>query len=77
MEWKTTSIATWLLLILCGIACEPASAADFFVDPTGNNSAAGSALAPWQTLQFAADHVGPGDRVTVRAGNYTGFQLDD
>jgi hypothetical protein len=36
---------------------------------------AGTALAPWRTLQHAADEAGPGDRVRVRAGNYVGFDL--
>lgn len=53
-----------------------APAANYFVATNGNNSDAGNAAAPWQTLQFAANRVGPGDRVTVRAGNYAGFYLE-
>ncbi|WP_428307240.1 right-handed parallel beta-helix repeat-containing protein [Lacipirellula sp.] len=53
-----------------------ARGAEFFVAPGGNNSASGASGAPWATLQYAADRVGPGDRVTVRAGNYKGFYLD-
>jgi hypothetical protein len=58
------------------LLCQSASAAQYFVAPTGNNAAAGTAAAPWRTLQYAADRVSPGDRVTARAGNYAGFYLD-
>jgi hypothetical protein len=53
-----------------------APAAQFYVSTTGSDSAVGSAAAPWRTLQHAAEAVGPGDRVTVRPGNYAGFYLD-
>ncbi len=53
-----------------------ARGAQFYVAPGGNNAAAGTSAAPWATLQHAADVVGPGDRVVVRAGNYQGFYLD-
>jgi hypothetical protein len=52
-----------------------AFAAEFFVAPTGNDAADGTTTAPWATLQRAADIVGPGDRVTVLPGSYTGFHL--
>jgi parallel beta-helix repeat protein len=58
------------------VALVPASATEYFVDLAGSNSAAGTAIAPWRTLQYAADRVGPGDRVTVRPGNYVGFYLE-
>lgn len=47
----------------------------YFVSPTGSNSASGDSDSPWQTLQYAADRVQAGDTVIVRAGNYTGFEL--
>src|SRR5260370_823201 len=40
----------------------------YFVSPTGNDNNAGTSLAPWLTLQHAADQVVAGDSVTVRAG---------
>jgi hypothetical protein len=61
--------------IVVSAIASTASAAEYFVDPAGNNADAGNATAPWQTLQFAANQVGPGDRVTVRPGNYAGFHL--
>lgn len=51
------------------------AADNFFVSPTGNDSAAGTAAAPWRTLQKAATTVDAGDVVTVRAGTYVGFDL--
>jgi len=46
-----------------------------YVSPTGSDQASGAAGTPWQTLQFAANHVQPGDAVIVGAGNYAGFEL--
>lgn len=51
-------------------------AAQYVVSLTGSDAAAGTNVAPWRTLQHAANVVGPGDRVTVRTGNYVGFYLD-
>src|SRR5262245_6834724 len=48
----------------------------FFVANDGDDSAAGTNAAPWQTLQHAADLVSPGDTVIVRQGNYVGFHLE-
>src|SRR5438552_9005972 len=47
----------------------------YYGSPGGNNGAAGTAAAPWLTLQFAADHVVAGDVVMVAAGQYTGFDI--
>ncbi len=46
-----------------------------FVSPTGSDAAAGTATAPWKTLQHAADVVKAGDLVDVKAGTYSGFVL--
>lgn len=48
---------------------------NYYVSPTGNDSAAGTQAAPWLTLQKAANTVAPGDTVNVLAGNYVGFNL--
>jgi hypothetical protein len=53
-----------------------ALAGNYFVSTTGSDSGAGTAASPWRTLQHAADVVNAGDKVTVHAGNYTGFYLD-
>ena len=47
----------------------------YYVSTTGSNGGAGTSAAPWQTLQYAAGRVAPGDTVVVRAGDYAGFQL--
>jgi parallel beta-helix repeat protein len=65
-----------LLAVIVHSLSACAIASDYLVDPTGSNFATGTSLAPWQTLQHAADHVGPGDVVTVLPGNYAGFQLE-
>ena len=49
--------------------------ATFYVSNTGSNTSSGAAATPWQTLQYAADHVQAGDTVIVRAGTYVGFDL--
>ncbi|WZP01133.1 DUF4082 domain-containing protein (plasmid) [Isosphaeraceae bacterium EP7] len=46
---------------------------NYIVSPTGNDSAAGTATAPWKTLQHASDLAKPGDVISVRAGTYAGF----
>lgn len=46
-----------------------------YVAPTGQDSNAGTAAAPLQTLQAAANRVAAGDTVIVSAGTYRGFNL--
>jgi hypothetical protein len=43
----------------------------WYVDPAGDDAAAGSSAAPFRTLQKAANVVNPGDTVLVRPGVYT------
>src|SRR5258705_345638 len=65
-------------VVATGSVWGPAGAAPlrtFYVDPTGNDSAAGSATQPWRTLQKAANTVRAGDLVIVRAGHYAGLYL--
>ena len=48
-----------------------------YVSPNGadNNAGKGSQAQPYQTLQFAANHVQAGDEVIVEPGKYAGFEL--
>ena len=64
-------------ILICAIPAisVTAHADSFYVSPTGSNANIGSLSLPWKTLQFAADHVGPGDAVNVLAGNYAGFDI--
>jgi hypothetical protein len=50
-------------------------AAQFLVSTTGSDTNSGLNGSPWRTLQRAANVVNPGDKVTVAAGNYAGFNL--
>ena len=51
-------------------------AAVYSVSPAGSDSAAGSASAPWFTLQHAADEAGAGDTVLIKSGTYAGFRAE-
>jgi Pel9A-like, right handed beta helix region len=64
------SFAAALLVCLCW--AQPSRAATYYVDPGGSDASAGSANAPFQTIQKAAGVVRPGDTVIVRDGVYTG-----
>src|SRR5262245_6077947 len=65
--------------VLLGVvaASGQARATDYFVSPQGVDTAAGSSVAPWKTIQNAAAKVAAGDRVTVVDGTYAGFQCSD
>jgi len=43
----------------------------YYVSPSGSNSNPGTSTSqPWQTIQYAVDHVSAGDVIYVRAGTY-------
>jgi len=76
MAWAFRVFAVAVLVI--GLASGRAGAAPlrtFYVDPAGNDAAAGSDTQPWRTLQKAANTVRAGDLVIVRAGRYAGLYL--
>lgn len=50
----------------------PATPYNYYVSPTGNDSAAGTASAPWKTLARAARAARPGTTIRVAPGTYTG-----
>ena len=62
--------------LMAGAYAADARAVDYFVGPAGDDKAAGSAAAPWKTLQHAAETVTAGDTVTVADGTYAGFACD-
>ena len=63
-------------LISLVLAAPLASAADYVVATNGDDGNAGTQSEPWRTLQHAADSVGPGDTVSVRAGDYAGAYIE-
>jgi parallel beta helix pectate lyase-like protein/uncharacterized protein DUF1565 len=44
----------------------------YYVSPAGSDRSAGTAAAPFRTIQRAAEAAGPGDTVIVRPGVYSG-----
>jgi hypothetical protein len=56
---------------------ENASAATYYVSPTGSDSSSGLVGAPFKTIQKAANIVNPGDTVIVKDGIYTDTNSDD
>lgn len=48
----------------------PAFATDYYVATNGNNANAGTAAAPWLTVQYSVDQLSPGDILHVAAGVY-------
>jgi hypothetical protein len=59
-----------LALVLLAAAVAPAAAREIHVATTGDDSAAGTAAAPYRTVNHAAQVARPGDVVTVHAGTY-------
>ncbi|MGH8174271.1 MAG: NosD domain-containing protein [Rhodanobacteraceae bacterium] len=53
-----------------------AAATTYYVATNGSNGNPGTLAQPWATIQHAADTIGPGDIVQVRAGNYEGAYFE-
>ena len=59
------------LVIFCVLLFAPKMlAATYYVATNGSDSAAGTLVAPWRTVQKAANTLAPGDTVLVRGGVY-------
>lgn len=69
------SLFLGLLLLVPVATAQAAPKRTVYVSPTGNDTAAGTAAAPWKTLQFAANQAKAGDLIVVKAGNYAGFNM--
>ena len=59
-------LATFILIL----SAITASAATYYVAPSGGDSNSGAMASPWRTIQRAADAVSPGDVVQVAPGTY-------
>ena len=57
-------VAAVFLAALC------ANAETFYVAPSGSDQNAGTAVAPWKTIQGGVDRLAAGDQLIVRAGTY-------
>ena len=64
-----------LTVVLCGHS-GLAGAATYYVATTGNNAAAGTIGAPWQTVAMALATMVAGDTTYVRGGTYTEYNLN-
>jgi len=64
-------------LITLVFAAPLAGATDYVVATNGDDANSGTESQPWRTLQHAADSVGPGDTVSVRAGDYAGAYIEN
>lgn len=62
--------ARWSWLALAAGPALPLNAADWHVSPSGSDSQAGTALAPWATIGKAAALAQAGDTVWIAPGNY-------
>jgi hypothetical protein len=70
VRWRVGVAAAWVVWAAC-----PAFATDYHVapPPLGSDSNIGSVVAPFATIQRAANVVNPGDTVIVHPGTYQGF----
>jgi parallel beta-helix repeat protein len=59
-----------LLASFAMVAVSHASAATYYVSPTGSDSNAGTLSAPWKTVQKAMNTMVAGDSAYLRAGTY-------
>jgi parallel beta-helix repeat protein len=63
----------WLLSgVIAALTAFPAAATTYYVAPNGSDTNAGTAAAPWRTLQKAADTMTPGDTARIADGDYSG-----
>jgi fibronectin type 3 domain-containing protein len=54
----------------------PANGISYYVSPSGSDSNSGAIGSPWLTVQHAANVVGPGTTVYLRAGTYGQFDVN-
>ena len=72
--WLPQRLSFRLLRLLIGVqtiaVMGTTQAATLYVSPSGNDTAMGTATAPWRTLQRAVDDLKPGDTLLIGPGNY-------
>ena len=65
------SLLLWLVAGLGLFAAKNVVAAEYYVSPTGSDSAAGSQSAPFATVQKANNSAAAGDTIWMRGGTYS------
>jgi parallel beta-helix repeat protein len=70
------SLKTLTVAVAAAFAAGSASAATFYVGPTGSGSTCSQA-APCRQIRTALTLVGPNDTILVDYGSYLGFDVDD
>ncbi len=65
-----TLATVFTLSLLLNTQVKAAGGRDLYVSVRGDDRSPGSRVRPWATLQYAADHVRPGDTVHVLPGVY-------
>ena len=68
---STRGTAIGLIVAVLLLAPTTSRAATYYVAPTGSDSASGTAISPFRSIQKAVDVVNPGDVVIVKDGIYT------
>lgn len=72
LSWSYLKISLITIFLLLMANCT--NAANYYVRTDGSNSNTGTTNntdGAWQTIDYAADHVSPGDVVRVQAGTYS------
>ncbi len=68
---STRGVAISLIVAVQLLAPTMSRAATYYVAPTGSDSASGTAISPFESIQKAVDVINPGDVVIVKDGIYT------
>jgi len=65
-----------LTVVLVAAMASGAYGATYYVAIGGSDSNPGSSSQPWATVQWAVDHIAPGDTIMVRPGAYAGARIE-
>ncbi len=72
---RPITLVTILLVTVCGVGDGVLAAADWYVSPSGVDSNAGSAAAPFRQIRQGVALAQPGDTILVADGSYLGFSI--
>ena len=63
-------LQTWILTAVASLFCITVSAAEWFVSPTGSDSAAGTEVAPFRTINYAIETANANDTIILMPGDH-------